>query len=151
LTHLRKTEAFIFRPPERSTPLSRTLRASIARTTSRFFLLRPINYVYVLPAQTQDGVYPLGGDVRYLLSSDGSSITEKRQLHKAIIEIRPDSSPKGTRPAGGYHTHVLSDVPEDTDVFHVLTRKPPQPEYIGTKSKTMYIINTDGTIYEGAM
>lgn len=80
--------------------------------------------MYVLPAQTQAGIYPLGGDERYLITADGSAIVEKRQLHKAIIEVRPDSMPKGTTPAAGYHTHVLSDVPEDTDVFHVLTRKP---------------------------
>ncbi|HTY83487.1 MAG TPA: hypothetical protein VMB19_04680, partial [Silvibacterium sp.] len=108
-------------------------------------------YVYVLPAQTQDGVYPLGGDVRYLITPDGTSITEKRQLHKSIIEIRPDSTSKDTKTVAAYHTHVLSDVPEDTDVFHVLTRKPPQPEYIGTLNKKLYIINTDGTILEGKM
>lgn len=96
-------------------------------------------------------MYPLGGDVRYLLNSNGASITEKRQLHKSIIEIRPDSSPKDTKTVAAYHTHVLSDVPEDTDVFHVLTRRPPQPEYIGTINKKLYIINTDGTILEGKM
>jgi hypothetical protein len=104
-------------------------------------------YVYVLPAQTTAGIYPLGGDVRYLIAPDGGSIVEKRQLHKTIIEISPDSIPKGTTPEGGVHTHVLSDVPEDTDVFHVLTRQPSQPEYIGTRKK-MYKISVDGTIRE---
>ena len=107
-------------------------------------------YVYILPAQTVDGVYPLGGDARYLIAPDGDTIVEKRQLHKSIIEIRPDSS-KGTNTIAAFHTHVLSDVPEDTDVFHVLTRKPPQPEYIGTLNKKLYVINTDGTILEGKL
>src|ERR1041384_7371463 len=44
-------------------------------------------YVYVLPAQTKNGVYPLGGDVRYLISGDGMKIIEKRRMHKAIIEV----------------------------------------------------------------
>jgi len=108
-------------------------------------------YVYVLPAQTKTGIYPLGGDVRYLITPDGGTIVEKRQLHKAILEIPPSSIPKGSTPTGGVHTHVLSDVPEDTDVFHVLTREPPQPEFIGTRSKKMYEISTDGTIRERKM
>jgi hypothetical protein len=107
-------------------------------------------YVYVVPAQTENGVYPLGGDARYLISSDGNSIVEKRQLHKSIIENRGDL-PKGATPAAGYHTHVLSDVPEDTDVFYVLTRQPSVPEYIGTMKKKLFIIGTDGTIREGKM
>ena len=36
-------------------------------------------YVYVFPAQTTAGVYPLGGDVRYLISPDGLTIIERRQ------------------------------------------------------------------------
>jgi len=108
-------------------------------------------YVYVLPAQTKTGIYPLGGDVRYLIASDGGTIVEKRLLHKAILEIPPSSIPKGSTPAGGVHTHVLSDVPEDTDVFHVLTREPSQPEFIGTRNKKMYEISTDGSIRERKM
>jgi hypothetical protein len=45
----------------------------------------------------------------------------------------------------GIHTHVLSDVPEDTDVFHVLTQDPPLPEFVGT-AHFMYKVMTDGTI-----
>lgn len=79
-------------------------------------------YVYLYPAQVTAGVYPLGADVRYQVSQDGTKISEKRQMHKTIIEsvtARTDVTVKG-----GYHSHVLSEVPEDTDVFLVLTRKP---------------------------
>jgi hypothetical protein len=101
-------------------------------------------YVYVLPAQTTADVYPLGGDARYLLSADGSKIIETRQLHKTILENKHvPSSDKKT--VAGYHTHVLTDTPEDTDVFHVLRQSPPVPEFVETKSGT-YIVNTDGTI-----
>jgi hypothetical protein len=108
-------------------------------------------YVYVLPAQTKAAIYPLGGDVRYLITPDGSTILEKRQLHKSILELDPNSIPKGSAPAGSVHTHVLSDVPEDTDVFHVLTRQPPQPEFIGTRNGKFYEVSTDGTIRERKM
>jgi hypothetical protein len=106
-------------------------------------------YLYVYPAQTQNGIYPLGGDVRYLIAADGGSIVEKRQLHKTILET--PAVPKDAVRLAGFHTHVLSDVPEDTDVFHVLTRQPPQPEYIGTMRKDLYTIDTDGTIHKGKM
>jgi hypothetical protein len=100
-------------------------------------------YVYIVPSQTKTGVYPLGGDARYVVASDGTAILEKRQLHKSILEMNPSASPG--KAAGGYHTHVLSDVPEDTDVFYVLTRKPPLPEFIGA-GKNSYKIEPNGTI-----
>jgi len=99
-------------------------------------------YVYLYPAQTKARVYPLGGDVRYLLSADGMKIVEKRQMHKAILETAPVP---GKKVAAGFHSHVLSDVPEDTDVFHVLTQDPPLPEFVGT-THFIYEVMTDGSI-----
>jgi hypothetical protein len=101
-------------------------------------------YVYVLPAQTVADIYPLGGDTRYLVSADGANIVETRQLHKSILEAK-HAVPSGSKPAGGFHTHVLTDSPEDTDVFHVLRQKLPLPEAVGTKSG-VYMVQTDGTI-----
>ncbi len=101
-------------------------------------------YVYVFPAQTTVGIYPLGGDVRYLFSADGLRIIERRQLHKSIIGSR-GSVPQGAKVVGGVHSHVLSDIPEDTDVFYVLTRKPPGPEFVGAGGH-VYEIQTDGII-----
>jgi hypothetical protein len=100
-------------------------------------------YVYLYPAQTDPAVYPLGGDVRYLISPDGMKIVEKRQLHKTIIETPPASS--GETVAGGYHVHVLSDLPEDTDVMFVLTRKPLMPEVILARGN-LYAIDVHGVI-----
>jgi hypothetical protein len=102
-------------------------------------------YVYMVPAQTKKGVFPLGGDARYLVTADGNTVVEKRQLHKSILETTAQV-PAGGKIAGGFHTHVLSDVPEDTDVFYVLTRKPSVPEMIGTGKKQVYEVETDGTI-----
>ena len=100
-------------------------------------------FVYVYPAQTKTRVYPLGGDVRYLISSDGTKILEKRQMHKTILETPPPD--KGKKLAAGFHSHVLSDLPEDTDVFHVLTQDPRIPEIVGTAHFT-YRVQTDGAI-----
>jgi len=101
-------------------------------------------YVYIVPAQTRPDEYPLGGDARYLISADGSAVIEARQLHKTILENR-GSVPAGAKGAGGVHSHVLSDVPEDTDIAYVLTRKPSGPEFIGA-GKHVYENQVDGTI-----
>ncbi len=102
-------------------------------------------FVYVYPAQTNPRIYPLGGDVRYLFSVDGTKILEKRQLHKFILESGAPKD-KGKKLVAGFHTHALSDVPEDTDVFHVLTQDPRQPEFVVTPH-FMYEVMTDGTIH----
>lgn len=99
-------------------------------------------FVYVYPAQTKARVYPLGGDVRYLVSPDGANVVEKRQMHKTIIET---ASKTGKKTVSGFHTHVLSDLPEDTDVFHVLTQDPPFSEMVMT-AHFLYRVKTDGTI-----
>jgi hypothetical protein len=99
-------------------------------------------YVYLYPAQVKANVYPLGGDVRYLVTGDGEKILEKRQLHKTILETGPV---KGKKVAEGVHTHVLRDVPEDTDVLHVLQRNPSVPEMVGT-AHYVYEIGVDGAI-----
>jgi hypothetical protein len=100
-------------------------------------------YVYLYPAQVTAGVYPLGADVRYHVSPDGTRIIEKRQMHKTIIEsvtARSDITVKV-----GYHSHVLSEVPEDTDVFLVLTRKPQVPEIV-VAGAYMFTIDLHGKI-----
>lgn len=110
-------------------------------------------YVYVYPATREADVYLFGGDVRYLVSADGSTILETRQLHKSIIEFRDPfksgQAKEGDKPEMGYHNHLLDDVPEDTDVFYVMTRKLSVPEMIITWKYT-YMVRPDGTIkYEG--
>ena len=101
-------------------------------------------YVYLYPAQVKANVYPLGADVRYCLSPEGTKIIEKRQMHKSVIDYAPPTS-AGTTAAGGYHTHVLSEVPEDTDVLLVLIRKPRVPEFVGA-GQYMYTVGVDGKI-----
>ena len=100
-------------------------------------------YVYVVPAQTKEGIFPLGGDARYLISQDGSQVIEKRQMHISIIEF--STPPTLQKAEAGYHTAVLDDIPEDSDVFHVLSRQPLVPEWIMTK-QYVFRIEPDGTI-----
>ena len=101
-------------------------------------------WVYLVPAPTKAGVWPLGGDVRYLISADGTKIISKRQLHKSVIEVEPPKD-KNNKQVAGIHTHVLDDIPEDTDVFHVLTRKPSVPEMVITK-QFVFQVDPEGSI-----
>jgi hypothetical protein len=110
-------------------------------------------YVYIYPARIEPDVYLIGGDARYLISPDGSTLQETRQLHKAIIEYKDPTksgqAKEGWKTEMGVHNHILDDVSEDTDVFFALTRKPLIPEMIITWEYT-YMVRPDGTIkYEG--
>ncbi len=102
-------------------------------------------YVYVLPAQTKDGAYPLGGDERYTISSDGNTFVDKHRMHHSILTF-DTNDPQTAKIVAGYHVHVLSEVPEDSDVFYVLTRRPSIPELIGVDGKLRFQIMEDGTI-----
>jgi hypothetical protein len=101
-------------------------------------------WVYVMPAQTRVGIFPLGADVRYRISADGRTILAKRQLHNTILEHSAPVPVQGQLKAG-MHTAVLDDIPEDTDVFNVLVREPEVPEYI-VSDAFMYVIGTNGAI-----
>lgn len=99
-------------------------------------------YVYMLPARTEAGIFPLGADVRYLISADGLTIMEKRVMHRVLnfFQLAEDASP-----GPWMHTAVLDGLPEDSDVFHVLDRSPSIPEWVVTP-RYAYNIKTDGTI-----
>ena len=120
---------------------------SVTRSYNTAILPAPDNqlFVYLYPGQTVTGIFPLGGDVRYTISADGKKIVEKRQLHKTILDM-DFKVQQGKEIAAGYHVHILSDVPEDTDVLYVLNRVPQIPEYVGTQHGGIFVINTDGSI-----
>jgi hypothetical protein len=101
-------------------------------------------WVYLFPAQTQNGVYPLGADTRYLFSADGRTILATRRLHNALIEFAPRKRGDDAVVAGT-QTAVLDDIPEDTDVFHVLVRQPRVPQIIVT-DEFMWRVTVDGDI-----
>lgn len=99
-------------------------------------------YVYLFPAVTTAGIWPHGADVRYRVSADGKRIIEKRRLHNAVIE---SGSPDGQPMEAGFHTAILDDIVEDTDVALVLMRRPRVPELIVTRSY-LFRISADGRI-----
>ncbi len=96
-------------------------------------------YVYCIPAQTDAGVLPYGGDIRYTISADGTKIIEKRRMHKIVLEEATDNA------FMGFHTDVLSDLPEDSDVFYALSLKASQGDLVITK-KYVFQISPDGSL-----
>jgi len=64
-------------------------------------------------------------------------------LHKTIIESVPSSAPDTV--ASGYHTHVLNNLPDDTDVLLVLTRRPRVPEMVAAGA-FIFTIDVNGKI-----
>jgi hypothetical protein len=97
-------------------------------------------YVYAIPGQQDSAVLPYGGDVRYTITADGAKILNRRQMHETVQEA--PMPPDGSRPFFGFHTHILSDVPEDSDIFYAITRKAQNGEWVATK-KYIYEISSD--------
>ncbi|HKG93142.1 MAG TPA: hypothetical protein VKA84_14655 [Gemmatimonadaceae bacterium] len=101
-------------------------------------------WVYVVPAPTRPGGWPLGGDARFRVRGDGSAIIERRQLHDSVLEMDPP--PPGGEPiTHTFHTHLRSERPEDTDVFWVLRRGLAVPDYVFTAT-FIFRVNVDGSI-----
>jgi hypothetical protein len=88
-------------------------------------------YVYAIPGQQYSNILPYGGDLRYTVSDDGAKILDRRQMHKSVQEESVPES--GERAYFAYHTHVLSNVPEDSDIFYAMTRKAQQGEWVATQ------------------
>ncbi len=108
-------------------------------------------YVYLYPAQTNPNIFPVGGDERFTVSADGLKILDAQRMHNAVVAQPQDgTAPAGLHTVAGVRSVVVASVPQDTDVFHVLARKPAMPDYINAQGQ-MYLIETDGTIvYKGA-
>jgi hypothetical protein len=100
-------------------------------------------YVYVYPARTDEKIWVLGGDMRYLVSADGATILDRHRMHNSILEFRA-SSDGADGIKGLIHSAFLDEVPEDTDVFLAMTFQPAVDHTVITKH-FLYGIYPDGT------
>lgn len=99
-------------------------------------------YVYLYPAQTKAKIFLAGGDERFTISTDGRKILDAHPMHRNVLAI-----PSGVAED---QTVDVADVPQDTDVFYVLARKPPHSAYVNARGQR-YLIAVDGSItYVGA-
>jgi hypothetical protein len=149
---LRKTQLSTLRLPRPSTLRGTTFKVKSGHTTLPFSL--PIESALCLRDPSPDEDWDLPTWRRCPLSHNGGrqgycgEMSTPQRDSRGSAEFHTEGC---SIPAGGIHTHILSDVPEDTDVFHVLTRQPPRPEFIGTPNKKFYEISVDGTIRERKM
>lgn len=104
-------------------------------------------YVYIYPAQTDAAIWPLGGDVRYLISADGTTILEKHRMHNSIIDFNLKVPPEIKEVTADYHSAVLDEAPEDTDVFFAMSRKPSVNHTIVTKHFVYEILPDGKAVY----
>jgi hypothetical protein len=82
-------------------------------------------HVYFIPGPRNNSIWLNGGDIRYRVSADGRTITERRRLHIGTLEsVAPPQKLDSSTLDASLQTIVLGDRPEDTDVFHVLVRRP---------------------------
>ncbi len=103
------------------------------------------HFIYLLPAPTDAVTWVLGGDVRYLVSAEGDKILETRELHDELVEkpapkeadVKPDQTSE--------HETKIDNIPEDTDVYYVLTREASMPERVKTPLYK-FEIDLDGEI-----
>lgn len=102
-------------------------------------------WVYFYPAPTVGGVWPRGGDMRFRVSADGRVITESRHLHETITDYSARTASSAGAPSVDRQPIVAGDTPEDTDVLHVIQRRPALPELMSA-GRFQYRIDVDGTI-----
>lgn len=104
-------------------------------------------YVYFYPGLRDHNVWLNGGDIRYRVSADGRTITERRRLHNATLEFvaPPQKRDSSGQLEASFQTIVLDDRPEDTDVFHVLVRQPRVRGLFVSRSY-YFMIDTTGRI-----
>lgn len=101
-------------------------------------------YVYLTPSADMASVWPLGDDVRYRVSADGQRLLERRQMHADMLEVTKG----GARLVANRPAKSLRDLPEDSDVFHVLVNRSSTSEIV-TSKRNQYVINADGSIVSG--
>jgi hypothetical protein len=101
--------------------------------------------VFFYPAQTEKNMFLYGADTRFIVSSDGMKVLEKQGLHRSLLHSDTGSTQKVVT---GIHSHILTDVPVETDVLLVLERQPAVEEYVACKDR-MFVVKTDGTIQLG--
>jgi hypothetical protein len=97
--------------------------------------------VYLMPAPNLANEWPLGDDVRFRFSADAERLLETRRRHAASAA----NNVGGKTLATERHRTSLNDQPEDSDVFHVLMRRPQVPAVVAT-TRQRFSVDVDGSI-----
>ena len=101
--------------------------------------------VYLTPSADAASVWPLGDDVRYRVSPDGLRVLETHRMHVGMMEASRGTASGDARLVAKGTGKALRDLPEDSDVFHVLMNRPAVAEVVVTP-RHRYRIDVDGSI-----
>ena len=101
--------------------------------------------VYLTPSADAANVWPLGDDVRYRVSGDGRRVLETHRMHVGMMEANRGAASGDARLVAKGAGKPLRDLPEDSDVFHVLMNRPAAAEVVVTPHHR-YRIDVDGSI-----
>jgi len=96
-------------------------------------------FVYLTPSADIASVWPLGDDMRYRVSADGQRVLETRRMHAGMVAPGRDGAQLTSR------RKALHDMPEDSDVFHMLVNHRSASDVVVT-SKYQYLVSPDGSI-----
>ncbi|MBP1771576.1 MAG: hypothetical protein H6P99_739 [Holophagaceae bacterium] len=103
---------------------------------------------YLMPANSEPGIVPIGGDFRLTLAPDGTKILKTVALHRSYLKmpINPPNADKA-KPAGGFHTHTLEeDLPPETDAAVLMLYADPHPHYLLTR-KGLFCFTGNQVVY----
>ena len=102
--------------------------------------------VYIVPENEKEDSVLLGGDVKLIISPspDGLKVAKNEPLHSGTLLV-PLTVEEGKERAAGYHLHVTTDLPVETDVALVILHPQLAPHYVVGK-KWISKLNPDGTI-----
>lgn len=85
--------------------------------------------VYFLPGNTEPDVVLLGGDFKVSVSSDATKVLNKISLHESTFKV-PVNMKEDQELIGGFHTHILDDLPVETDVALIILNPILAPHYV---------------------
>lgn len=87
--------------------------------------------VYLTPGNEKSEVILFGGDFKLSISPDGTKVLNKTLLHKSVLELPLHmKNGRDRESAGAFHTHVLNDLPTETDIALILLNPQLAPHYI---------------------
>lgn len=99
---------------------------------------------YLLPANSDPTIIPIGSDFRLSISSDGKKILNSVALHQSFLQL-----PLQKQGAGGFHTHTLQeDLPPETDLAVLKLYPGGTPHYFVTR-KGLFSFDGTGLIFLG--
>lgn len=95
--------------------------------------------VWLLTATTENGVVPIGGHYRFLISPDGQTVLRREQLSNSCLNMSMTPPDGSTSALLLFVTQIVSNGPVETHVFLSLLNR--IPIYVGVRDR---IYEVDG-------